>query len=325
MEKLDQWKNIPDSWKYIKRSDNPNKGISSKARFILSSALFQIRKYGQAILTHNELTKITEAKIDQNCILVKQIAFVLDIKFHRSLTENNKKYQNVYQFLKKQNTDEILENPENYFSNNRSKKIGAKSEKIRSEESKSSPKKIGAKSEKIRSEVRKNSEQQRCTTYISKKKDKINDKDKVNQDQNNQSINQDFISSKSEDFDEIKSQHFKEKAVATIDGITNKSNSVLLSEFQYSKSMLEEIRVASNKPYFTHCRIEGLISYLSTEYPDKSVFGGRQGFIRYMTKVVNGEKDYDKPEDKTSVREKERKELEQWDYDFKHGIITYLP
>ena len=44
-----QYKSIQNNWSAIKRYNDPKKGIAPKARLILSSALYQIKKYGHAI------------------------------------------------------------------------------------------------------------------------------------------------------------------------------------------------------------------------------------------------------------------------------------
>ena len=112
-----QSKNITEDWKYIRRYNDIERGLSKSARHILSSVLYQINKYKHAILTHYELSQITEAKNHQNCNLVKQLGFVIDFQFKRSVVINEKKYRDCYVFFKNKNTDKILENPEKYFTN----------------------------------------------------------------------------------------------------------------------------------------------------------------------------------------------------------------
>jgi hypothetical protein len=93
------------------------RGISKSAQDVLFAALYQIEKYGHAVLTHYKLSEITDTKHDQNCNLVKQLRFILDITFERSIIINDKKYRDCYIFTKNENTDKILENPEEYFAN----------------------------------------------------------------------------------------------------------------------------------------------------------------------------------------------------------------
>ena len=114
---MQQYKKIPNSWKYIRRFDEPSKVLSEKAINILSVAMYQINKHGHAILTHKVLKDITIRKHDQNRRLLKQLGFVFNFKFSRFLTEGNKKYNDAYQITLKDSALEILENPEEYFTN----------------------------------------------------------------------------------------------------------------------------------------------------------------------------------------------------------------
>ena len=116
-----QYDKVKKLWKKIKRADNLLKNISPKARLILCNVLYQIEKYGHAVLTHDELSEITDTERRQNCNLIKQLANILDITFERSIVINNKKYRDCYIFTKNENTDKILENPEEYFANLTSK------------------------------------------------------------------------------------------------------------------------------------------------------------------------------------------------------------
>lgn len=113
-----QYRKIQEDWKYIRRYNDIERGISDNAQKILFSALYQINKYGHAVLTHHELTKLTDKKVNQNCNLVKQIGFVLNFEFKRSIVVNEKKYRDCYIFTKNENTDKILENPKKFFNKN---------------------------------------------------------------------------------------------------------------------------------------------------------------------------------------------------------------
>lgn len=147
-----QSKNIIDDWDKIRRANDITRVLSKSSRHILSSVLYQINKYGHAVLTHYELSKITGTKHDQNCNLVKQLGFVLDITFERSIVINDKKYRDCYIFTKNENTDKILENPEEYFAN------------LLGENSAPAPKKFGDIAEEIRCKT--------ASLYIYNKKDK---------------------------------------------------------------------------------------------------------------------------------------------------------
>ena len=85
------------------------------------------------------------------------------------------------------------------------------------------------------------------------------------------------------------------------------------AKFRYSKAMIEQVRLGSTKPHFTHERIVGLFSYLVQKYPDKLILGGKAGFISYMIKVVNREMEYTKEEKLESIEDKRKKAVEELD------------
>jgi len=111
-----QYKKIPNSWKSIRRYDQPTKTLSPKAIDILAVAMYQANKYNQAILTHRVLKEVTGKEYDQNRRLIKQLEYVFNIQYSRNLIEGKKKYTNVYKLTFTKNATEILENPEEYFA-----------------------------------------------------------------------------------------------------------------------------------------------------------------------------------------------------------------
>lgn len=133
-----QYKKIPNSWKSIRRYDQPTKTLSPKAIDILAVAMYQANKYNQAILTHKVLKDITGSLRDQNRRLIKQLGFIFNLEFSRCLTEGKKKYNDAYKLTFTKNATEILENPEDYFAEfedeipakDRSKKIATSQQKI---------------------------------------------------------------------------------------------------------------------------------------------------------------------------------------------------
>jgi hypothetical protein len=60
---------------------------------------------------------MTRAKSDQNVNILKQLGFVLNIEFFRSLEYRNKQYYNCYKFSLTEDAIEILKNPKKYFAN----------------------------------------------------------------------------------------------------------------------------------------------------------------------------------------------------------------
>jgi hypothetical protein len=111
-----QYKKVPNSWKFIRRYDQPTKRLSSKAIDIMSVAMYQANKYNQAILTHKVLKEVTGKEYDQNRRLIKQLEYIFNIQYSRNLIEGKKKYTNVYKLKFTKNAAEILDNPEAYFA-----------------------------------------------------------------------------------------------------------------------------------------------------------------------------------------------------------------
>ena len=358
-----QYKSIQNNWSAIKRHNDPKKGIAPKARLILSSALYQIKKYGHAILTHDALVEITETKNHQNCILIKQLGFILDAVFFRSLVENDKKYRDGYKLTFTKNAEEILENPEQYFTNFTVQNSLTSANKI-SDVDGNSFDRCENKFADISDKIRRSPD----PLLIYKKKERKND---INDHRENQPIkndfdieektnsvashklqNNDYELNKQNDYSTIihleteysveetkttSQQHsamiedvaetqIKTQKKAQLyqyspvdDKVTRTDENgkefwgIPLLKYRYSKSMLEDIRLNSNKQHFTHDRIAGLFKHLADKYPNKLIIGGKKGFIDYMTKVLNGEKEYTKEETLTSIndaRNKEREELE---------------
>ena len=87
--------------------------------------------------------------------------------------------------------------------------------------------------------------------------------------------------------------------------------------------MLEQIRLGSTKPHFTHERIIGLLNYIAEKYPDKLIIGGKAGFISYMTKVVNGEMEYTQEEKLESIEKKRIEEMKELEDMFNNGRIQW--
>ena len=94
-----QYKKIPNSWKSIRRYDQPTKTLSPKAIEILAVAMYQANKYNQAILTHRVLKEVTGKEYDQNRRLIKQLEYIFNIQYLRNLIEGKKKYTNVFDIL----------------------------------------------------------------------------------------------------------------------------------------------------------------------------------------------------------------------------------
>jgi hypothetical protein len=346
-----QYKKIPDSWKQIKRYTNIEKGIAPKSRFILSTALHQIDKYGEATLTHEELSLITETKPDQNCILVKQLGFVLHSDFFRSKIIKGKKYRDGYTFTLTKNALKILENPIEFFANFVPKSIDR------------SGKEIGDMTDYNRGS------QEPLLIYT---KNKYKNDNTDNQD--NQFQNSNFLEEKTEQveteisteniecdkiYDGLAEEEIITKAVHSsknIEFVENIDNLKIntptskqdtrpteigldgktywttpLINFKYSEKMLKEIisKCNRNRQHYTPDRVITIIKNIIEKYPDKKIRGGRIGFEKYMIAAINGENDYTEKgamsdeEKLTSIAEQNAiKAQEIWD-SYLNGEVQY--
>lgn len=304
-----QYRKIQEDWAYIRRYNDTTRCLSKSAQDILFSALYQINKYGHAVLTHHELSKLTNAKANQNCNLVKQIGFVLDFEFKRSIIINDKKYRDCYIFTKNKNTDEILDNPKKFFKKNMVKNCETSHKKTTKDLTKNcetSHKKLCHHSQKI---VR----SPESLHIYTKNKDKIND----NKDNQNQFNNSNLVSSNSENVKRLDSKiettesvEKSEKLLAKEKSIGN-LNSNLISKFPFGDNLILEAISKSEKPDFNLEEVKRILFDIINNSPTKKLYGGRQGLIKYITKVINGEKDYKKDKaESIAQRIEKRKKLE---------------
>lgn len=321
-----QYDKVKKIWKKIKRADNLLKSISPKARLILSNVLYQIEKYGHAVLTHYELSQITDTERRQNCNLIKQLGFLLDITFERSIVIRDKKYRDCYVFSKNKNTEAILENPEEYFSN------------LLEENSVTSRKKLPDIAQKItrspdplhiynKKEIKnndnhdhknqfKNVVQSKVVESVKTEQPKIATKGIVETKEIGLAEKEDEDipvpkTQKVEFVETVGSLHGKQDVTSTrsrgkVIGKDGKEHwTTPLVEFRYTDSLLEKIISLSNKrdnKDYTPARVKVIMRNILEKDPDKQIYGGRKGFINYMVKAVNGETEYSEDDDKNKVQ-----------------------
>ena len=308
INKSKQYKTVIDDWKYILRFNDTNKTISRTAKDILFSALYQIEKYGQAIFTHDSLELITDVKRHQNLRLLKQLGYVFDWNFSRRLVVKNKKYNDAYQITLKKNAEEILQNPKKYFTH-----FSERSEHNCSEVATKDWSKNALTSEQKCSEIGAKKLRSPESLHIyNKNKDKINDKINSNQNQANQNP---FLEEKIVETTEpkIANSEYAEKphnrlakeecvdnaqaknstAEPVENGYFQLGEPILLLNYVFTDAMLLEAIKASDKKHYTPNQVKVILRNLLEKYPGKIIFGGNRGFIKYLTKVINGETDYE--------------------------------
>lgn len=324
-----QYKKVPDNWRYIKRYTNAEKGLAPKARFILSTALHQIDKYGEATLTHEELSLITETKPDQNCILVKQLGFVLHSEFFRSKTIEGKKYRDGYTFTPTKNASKILENPIEFFTNYHHESIDRSGNEIGDmtayNRGSQEPLLIYNKN-KYKNDYNDNlNNQSQNSSYLKKEIDLVKTENHQNE---NPVLNEqcDFTEDSHileiEDDDGIHVEGLAEKVfivedlpkLKTIEFVDTTDNlqinqmvrpteigldgktywTIFLRDFKYSESLLKEIilKCNQNRQHYSTGKVVSIMQNILEKYPNKQIRGGRSGFKKYMIAAINGENDY---------------------------------
>ena len=290
-----QYRKIQEDWAYIRRYNDATRCLSKSAQDILFSALYQINKYGHAVLTHYELTKLTGSKRHQNRRVVNQLGFILDITFERSVILEKKKYMYCYVFSKNENTNEILENPKKFFSKMFKKNAPTLEQKKTKEGSKNAPT-LEQKCSDIGAKMLRQNESLHIYT---KNKDKIND----NKENQNQFHNSNLVSSNSENVKTLDSK------IETMEFV-EKSEKLLAKKKNIDSFIIEAIS-KSEKPDFDLEEARILLERIINKSPTKKLYGGRQGLIKYITKVINGEEDYKQDKAKSiAQRMEERKKLE---------------
>ena len=96
-------------WDKIKRANkkiNPVRQksffLSSPANKLLSAVIGKLRQGERVFLNHKYISTFTLVERRQNQNIIKELADILDITYHNSVTHNNKKYRYSYEFGYKQ-------------------------------------------------------------------------------------------------------------------------------------------------------------------------------------------------------------------------------
>jgi len=96
-------------WDKIKRANkkiNPVRQksffLSSPANKLLSAVIGKLRQGQRVLLNHKYISTFTLVERRQNQNIIKELADILDITYHNSVTHNNKKYRYSYEFGYKQ-------------------------------------------------------------------------------------------------------------------------------------------------------------------------------------------------------------------------------
>ena len=90
------------------------KYLSKDAQAIVAIVIQKLEKGERVFLNHRYISSITKCKRRQNLNIIKQLAAVFDIKYHNSITYNDKKYRHSYEFLHKQQEQENISPVEHF-------------------------------------------------------------------------------------------------------------------------------------------------------------------------------------------------------------------
>jgi len=96
-------------WDKIKRANQKIKPVRQKSFFLsspanklLSAVIGKLRQGERVFLNHKYISTFTLVERRQNQNIIKELADILDITYHNSVTHNNKKYRYSYEFGYKQ-------------------------------------------------------------------------------------------------------------------------------------------------------------------------------------------------------------------------------
>lgn len=107
---------IPRDFSLIIRANDRSKCISAKVEKLASRFIFRLKKHEMLIMSHAQISKITGCKSRQNANLLKYLADIFHIKYHKAKTVDGKKYRNVFIIEYTKDGREILEDPAAYYN-----------------------------------------------------------------------------------------------------------------------------------------------------------------------------------------------------------------
>lgn len=102
----------------IPRANNSDKSLSKEARTLATNYFRMIKKSANEILFVNSefISGITEVGVRQNNRLHKELADIFHIKYHQIIRIDGKRYRDGFTIELTKNTEEILSNPKQFYS-----------------------------------------------------------------------------------------------------------------------------------------------------------------------------------------------------------------
>ena len=121
-----EWDKIKRANKKVKPIRQKSFFLSSPANKLLSAVIGKLRQGERVFLNHKYISTFTLVERRQNQNIIKELADILDITYHNSVTHNNKKYRYSYEFSYKQ------QNPENttFIENSIERKISRQNDPL---------------------------------------------------------------------------------------------------------------------------------------------------------------------------------------------------
>ena len=96
------WDNINRANKKANVVRKKSSLISGPANRLLSAVMGKLIKGERVLLNHKYISTFTIVERRQNVRIIEELAHILDITYHNSITHNNKKYRYSYEFSYKQ-------------------------------------------------------------------------------------------------------------------------------------------------------------------------------------------------------------------------------
>ena len=86
---------------------------------------------------------------------------------------------------------------------------------------------------------------------------------------------------------------------------------MLLKNFPLTDRIIEEVLCKSNKPNYTIGKVRLIVRNILESAPNKPVYGGKTGLVRYLVQAVNNHVEYDNSDYTTNIFQKKNLTAEE--------------
>lgn len=117
-QKESKYDNVKRDFRYILRANSPDKSLSRIARALAANYDDMISKTKNKLIfvSHHFISTITEVGNRQNNNIHRQLLEIFNIKYHQSVIIEGRKYRDGFIVEYANNAEEILKNPQLYYS-----------------------------------------------------------------------------------------------------------------------------------------------------------------------------------------------------------------